>query len=327
MADIELEVFRGGDKASRGITAERLAALESFDCDAHPVPIVIGHPKSDSPAQGLIKGFRLEGAKLFAKLSNVSKKIVDGVRKGELINRSMAFFPEDHESNPTPGKLAPRHLGFLGGAAPGIPGMKPLAKALAFSADDDDDSLVATAEPAEAIMFAADDDVEPTPVLTVFEAKEPTKMPDVLTPEQIAANEAADKAIKDRETAFAARVRNQFEASNARTLDALVAEGKVLPAEVDGLRLAFNAFDPEAEELTFGAGDKATKATAVSHIFAFMAGALPKRVPVDEERQSPTENFNAGDKPKTPEQITAAAEKLVKDEGLTFEAAVERVSA
>lgn len=327
MAEIELEVFRGGDRASRGITAERLAALESFDCDANPVPIVIGHPKSDSPAEGLIKGFRLEGSKLFAKLSGLSKTIVDGVRSGKLINRSMAFFPENHESNPTPGKLAPRHLGFLGGSAPGIPGMKPLAKALSFSADDDDDSLVATEAPAEAIIFAAAEDEAPTPVFTVLDPKEPTNMPDVKTPEQIEADRvAADKAIKDRETAFAARVRNQFEAANARAIDALVAEGKVLPAEVDGLKLAFNALDPEAEELTFGAGDKATKATAVSHLFAFMATAIPKRVPLGKDPKSPTEEFNAEDTPTSPEDVTAKATALVKEKGLTFEAAVAEVT-
>lgn len=317
MDEIELEVFRAGGTASRGITAERLASLESFDCEANPVGCVIGHPKNDTPAEGRIKGFRLDGNKLFAKIAGLSKRVVDGVRKGDLLNRSMAFFDEDHEANPTPGKLAPRHLGFLGAAAPGIPGMQPLTKALAFAADDSDE-LIADGDPAEAVIFAA----EPTPALTVFEAKETAPMADTPAPVAPTAEE-----LTQRETAFAARVRSQFEASNTRTLDSLVAEGKVLPAEVEGLKLAFNAFDPEADELTFGAGDKATKATAVSHIFAFMASALPKRVPVDGGRQSPTAEFTADDKPKSAAEVTAAAEALVAGRpGLTFEAAVAEVT-
>src|SRR5690348_13539215 len=106
--EIELEVFRAGSKASRGITAAQLAEVAAFDCEANPVSGVIGHPKSDSPAEANILGFRLDGNKLFARVANWSDKLVDSIRNKRIVNRSMAFFDPDHEANPTPGKWAPR---------------------------------------------------------------------------------------------------------------------------------------------------------------------------------------------------------------------------
>jgi len=328
MIDTEIEVFRADTRASRGITAERLASVVAFDCDANPVGCVIGHPKSDSPAEGRIAGFRLDGNSLFAQLKGVSQKIVDGIKDNSILNRSMAFFHEDDEANPTPGKLAPRHLGFLGAAAPGIPGMPSLAKAFAFAAEDEaGDNLLVEAAPAPAWIE------EPTPTAIIFTAKEPTmSLPDPNAPKTKTADELAFEARQD---AFNKRVRAQFEAANNAAVDQLVRETKVLPAEADALKLAFNALDPEAEELTFGAGDKETKATAVSHILSFMATALGKRVPTG-ERQSPALRFNA-DPENKPSNMTTAnsdaadlttkANELVKaNPSLSFEAAIERVS-
>jgi hypothetical protein len=330
MLDTEIEVFRAGTKASRGITADRLASVASFDCTANPVAICIGHPKSDTPAHGTIAGFRLDGNKLFAKLKGVTNDVVEGIKSGKLLNRSMAFFGEDHEANPTPGKLAPRHLGFLGASAPGIPGMSPLSKALAFAAGDDDNLLV-EGEPAEAVVF----DAPPTPALTIFEAKEaPVMVETTTTPPAKVEPTPAELAFKAREDAFAARVKAQFEAANNGAVDTLVREGKVLPAEADNLKLAFNSLDPEAEPLTFGAGDKATTATAVSTILSFMASALPaKRAPIG-ERLSPSREFTADtgvdkDAPIAAQagELTGKARKLMETRpGLTFEAAIEEVS-
>jgi hypothetical protein len=320
MIDTEIEVFRADTRASRGITTERLASVAAFDCETHPIGCVIGHPKSDSPAEGRITGFRLDGNKLFASLKGVTQKVVDGIKNGSILNRSMAFFGEDDDANPTPGKLAPRHLGFLGGAAPGIPGMTSLSKALAFAADDEaGDNLLIEGDPAPAWIE------QPAGTSVIFTAKEPEMS--IVDPNAPVEKSPAELAFEARQDEFAKRVRMQFEASNGSAIDALVREGKVLPVEAEGLKLAFNAFDPEAEDLTFGAGDKQTKASAVSHILTFMAG-VPKRVPVD-TRLSPNKEFTAGDeKPKfnTPAEFNAAAEKLAKEQNLSFEAAAEQLA-
>lgn len=319
--DQEIEVFRADTRASRGITADRLASLATFDCEANPIGLCIGHPESNTPAHGTIAGFRLDGTKLYAKLKGIGSAIIDGVKAGELINRSMAFFHENDEANPTPGKLAPRHLGFLGASAPGIPGMEPLKKALAFAAEDTS-ALLIDGPPAQAWIE------EPAGTSVIFTAKEPamsgTPTPTPTpTPAPSATPTADELAFKAREDAFAKRVRQQFEASNGATIDGLVREGKVLPAEAADLKIAFNALDPEGEELTFGAGDKTSKATAAGKLLAFMAG-LPKRVPLGDQT-SPKVPFE-GDAPKDALSFNARVKKLAEEKGLTFDAAAEQLA-
>lgn len=320
--EIEIEVFRVGGSASRGITPEHIAQVAAFDCEANPVPICFGHPKSDSPAAGTIAGLRAEGNSLFAKVNAFSEKAIEGIKSGEWINRSFAFFDPTHEANPTPGKWAPRHLGLLGGAAPGIPGMGSLQKALAFDAAED--TVTVDGDPAAAVVYGG----KPTDVIFVS-SEEPSTVPE-LTPEQIAQRDnefdAREERLNERERAAAERLRNAFTASNNRAIDALVLGAQVLPSEADALKTAFAALDPEGEELTFGAGDKATKATAVDAILSFMAG-LPKRVPISNSRLSPSDQFQAPDANDDSSSLTAKAQELIKNTpGLTFEAAIERVS-
>jgi len=326
MAKRWIEAFRIGGKASRGIKPEHLAEVVDDDFGANPRALCFGHPKSDDPAAGTITGAKVEGNSLMVELGTMTSKAIEGIRSGEWLNRSAAFFDPHHEANPRPGKWTLRHVGLLGGAAPGIPNMQPLSKALAFSADGDDlDGLEILGDPADALVYAG----APTPFHTIFDAKEPTME---RTQAQIDADnefKAREDRLKEREEAAAKRVRNQFEASNGSSIDALVLAGKVLPAEADALKLSFNAFDPEAEDLTFGAGDKATKASAVSHILTFMAAALPKRVPTG-ERLSPSREFNADttdrDAPIAEQagDLTAKARaRMVANPSLSFEAAIE----
>lgn len=315
MDEIELEVFRADTRASRGISSADIAAIAEFDCEAHPIGAVIGHPKNDSPAKGTITRFRAEGNKLFATLKNVAADLVEGVKSGELLNRSMAFFSPDHEANPTPGKLAPRHLGFLGASAPGIPGMSPLKAAFEFTAEADGFTVVG--EPAEAIIFEA----PATPVRRIQE--EPKGM-----------NEAELKAERDRldaertafeadRTAFAADAENRRKGANAALVAGLIAGGTVLPADKPALDLIFNALSDD--ELEFGANDKGTAAAKLAGIL----GKGPKLVDASGKPLSPAKarEFAAGEGGSTSDKarsITARAKEIqVEKPGLTFEAAVE----
>lgn len=316
----EIEVFRVGGAASRGITADHIAQVATFDCEANPLPICFGHPKSDTPAAGVISKLRAAGNSLFATILPTDKA-VEGIKAGEWINRSFAFFDPTHEANPRPGQWSPRHLGLLGGAAPGIPGMGSLQKALAFDAAED--ILLIDGDPADAVVFAG----AATNVVFVSTV-ENEPMP--LTAEEQARIDAADKALADlkaREDAFAAReqaaaaaARTAFEAGNSTSVDALVAAGKVLPAEAADLKAVFNALDADVFE--FSATDKQTPGAKLA---AFLSNAIGKRVPID-ERRSPTDEFDAGERDDAA-TIDAKARKLMAERpGLTFGAAVEEVS-
>jgi len=318
MVEKEIELFRVGGKASRGITPEILAEVATQDCETAPAAVCFGHPKSDTPAAGIIRKLRAVGNSLFGtvKLNEVAEQ---GVANGEWLNRSAAFFDPTHEANPRPGKWSFRHLGLLGAAAPGIPGMGTLQKALAFDAATDE--LLVDGDPADAVVFSG----APTPVHYQFASKENATMDK--TPEQIAAEaaiKAREEAADAREKEFAARVKTQFEASNATAVDALVAAGKVLPAEAPKLKLVFNALDQA--ELEFAADDKGQPSAALAR---FLTDALPKRAPIGDKPASPSGEFTAtGDKPKTAGELTSAAKALMeKDKSLSFEAAIEQVSA
>lgn len=308
---MEIEVFRAGTPAANaaGITAADLADVAAFDCAANPVPNVIGHPKTDSPAHGAIRGFRADGNVLFADVPDdqaVFKPVLDGIRAKSILNRSMAFWGKWHKSNPTPGKIAPKHLGFLGGAAPGIAGMKPLAESFAFAADD---SLEITGDPAEAVVF----DAAPTPVLTVTDdnqagaAPAATQEPSVATEKEIKDREdaiaAREKAAEDREKEFAAKAEEARNAANLSTVERLVADSKVLPADKDDLVAAFNAVDG-GELIAFASDDKKAKASPVSIIAGIMAKA-GNVVPTGEDPVSPQFTADGEGKPGELEKVRA----------------------
>lgn len=318
MDEIELEVFRADTRASRGITSADIAEAASiYDPANAPAGICLGHPKSDTPAFGRVKSFRADGASLFATIP-VQPELIDGVKKETLLNRSLAFFSRNHEANPRPGKLYPRHLGFLGASAPGIPGMKPLIKALAFTAEDDG-GIEVIGEPAEAVIF------EPAPT-PVFIARESTVEP------KPAAEPTADQLKADREQlekdrlAFEAEQSKAHETANAGIVDGLVAGGKLLPKDRDNVLLVFNALDPAPLEFTATDG-KAKDTLSPAAALGRLLGTGVKLVPVDEGRTSPSAEFKAGGEKDDPKAIEREARKLMTaDSTLSFEAAVEQVT-
>lgn len=143
------------------------------------------------------------------------------------------------------------------------------------------------------------------------------------TQEQIDAD--AERLRTDR-LAFEAEQRTARETANASIVDTLVAGGKLLPKDADRAKLIFNALDPAP--LEFAAGE--AKRSPAAELAALLGGAV-KLVPVDDGRRSPVLKFAAdkdGDPDTASGKITAAARALMKeDESLTFEAAVERVTA
>lgn len=309
--DIEVEAFRADTKASKGLTTahiQRAAAL--YNAETAPAPLVFGHPTSDSPSLGIVSGARAEGNKLFLKLRDIADSVVQGVKERRIINRSIAFWSPDHPSNPNPGEYSIRHLGLLGGQAPAIPNMP----ALKFSADDTVlESDGSDQRPADAVVFEVEVEEAPTPVQTIKEPA-PTQEPTMNLEEQLAnektAREAAEARVTALETAEAERAKNFAAAETARregetktTLDGLVAEGKVLPAERDNLEKLFNALPTTS--LTFSDGEAEPRLALGKFL-----GTLPKRAPVNTPQASPTKEFNADDaKARADAALKAANER------------------
>ena len=135
-----IEVFRPGtftamDGRSYAFSAEDVAAIAAgYDADAAPAPVVVGHPSHDDPAFGWASAFEVdEKGVLVAELDRLAPAFVSAVSEGRYRKVSMKFFSPDAPNNPRPGSYYPRHVGFLGGAAPAVSGLAPVE----FAGDDE----------------------------------------------------------------------------------------------------------------------------------------------------------------------------------------------
>ena len=142
-----IEVFRAGTFTPMGgspvtITESELQQLaNTYDKEAYPAPVVIGHPMMDTPAYGWVDKLYVEGGILKATLEKTAAQFADWVKQGLYRKVSICTFLPNSTSNPKPGSFYLRHVGFLGSAAPAVPGLKPVsfagvdADTLEFSQD------------------------------------------------------------------------------------------------------------------------------------------------------------------------------------------------
>ena len=108
-----------------GITSEHIKGLaESYATSGVRAPVVVGHPKDNSPAWGWVLSCREDNDNLFCDI-DLSPEFFALVEKGHFRERSVAFY------NRKPYVL--RHLGFLGANPPAIKGLQELT----FSDDDE----------------------------------------------------------------------------------------------------------------------------------------------------------------------------------------------
>ncbi len=115
-----IEIFKEGiQNDSQGFAHDGKAlidqAIDKFSAEGDTVPVVIGHPKTDSPAYGWVEKLKKESGSLWAKLRDLNPDFLSAFRAKTYPNRSAAF---------KDGML--RHIGFLGGVAPAVKGLKPV---------------------------------------------------------------------------------------------------------------------------------------------------------------------------------------------------------
>ena len=124
------EIFRTGDhRTSAGAAFAADAALlqdiaDNYNASVSEAPIVVGHPKTDAPAYGWIESFSVDGDRLVAHPRQVEAQFAQMVEDGRFKKRSISLYPPTAASNPVPGTHYPRHVGFLGAAAPAISGLR-----------------------------------------------------------------------------------------------------------------------------------------------------------------------------------------------------------
>lgn len=300
-----IEVFRPGtftpmDGAPISYSAADLRAIaDAYDPTTAPAPIVVGHPDLDAPAFGWVEGFEYDAAqqRLMAKLHEIEPAFADAVKAGRYKKVSMAFYRPDQDHNPVPGTWYPKHVGFLGAAAPAVSGLKNASFAAAagviFTAEFGQAGMQETVSILRAIReffiekFGADDADRVIPGyrlewMTEISRKELSEAADdddasarafsaetTSSPGQgeMAAQVRAvfDAAFGQREADLAAR-EAQLAASEAARVHrdnvafaaTLVAEGRLLPASQDQLVALMDALP--AVTVQFSEAAEATSA-------------------------------------------------------------------
>ena len=288
-----IEVFRPGTfRPMEGdpITysaADLRAIADAYDPETAPAPVVVGHPKTDAPAFGWVQSFEYADDRLFANLHEIDPAFSEQVRSGRYKKVSMAFFGPGQPHNPVPGTWYPKHVGFLGAAAPAVPGLKNAAFATdkpagavfefgergfeeaasmfrrireffieKFGADDADRVL-----PSYQIEWLSDIEVEAGKSLghayaapAIADPIPPKKEePAVTQPDPSFAAREAELATREAE--IAAREARISHSDHVSFAEGLVQAGKLLPASKDGLVAILDAL-PGHASVEFAAGEE-----------------------------------------------------------------------
>lgn len=288
---ISVEICRPGCfKSMEGQTitfSEKVLADIASQYRNDDAPVVIGHPDTTAPAYAWVKSLNYDGKKrrLVADLDKIESNFAKAVKAGRYKKISASFFQPGSPANPKPGHFYLRHVGFLGAAAPAIPGLKPVSFAGAttnvttlnvdFSEMNDNKSILARLKNWLVEKFGAEQaalltDDEAAKILAdnseddngdkIAEVKKP-KLPPVNDndEEKKKANTSlSEKAFSEREHAIAEREKEIAErekkavhVANSSFADTLVAKGSLLPVNKDKLVSVLDAVDMGATAVSF----------------------------------------------------------------------------
>lgn len=272
--------------------ADLRAAADAYDPEAAPAPIVVGHPSIDAPAYGWAKSFDFDATTgiLHATVGEINPAFAEAVRSGSYKKVSLQFHRPNGPANPVPGTWYPKHIGFLGGAAPAVTGLKtvqfsadkadvvtfdatfgePIAEEAAsllrslrdfliskFSLEEADKAL-----PSYRIEWLAETQIvnpglQPafsTPVTPPETTAPPNKEPAV--PQSDPAFAAREADFTAREARIKLRETEIAHDGNVSFAEGLVSEGKLLPTSKDKLVSILDAV-PADNAVSFAAGEVA----------------------------------------------------------------------
>lgn len=104
--------------------ADVQATAAAYNPKLHEAPLVVGHPELDAPAYGWVAALEVRDGALEATPHQVNPEFAELVNQGAYKKMSAAFWSPNAPGNPVPGVFYLRHVGFLGAAAPAVPGLR-----------------------------------------------------------------------------------------------------------------------------------------------------------------------------------------------------------
>jgi hypothetical protein len=136
----QLTIFKLGKHLPNYTDADLAATVAAYDPAVHEAPIVVGHPRTDSPAFGWIDSVAAVGEALMGTTKQVSTEFSEWVRQGYWKKRSASFYPPGHADHPlgTDSQVYYlKHVGYLGANPPKVKGMPDFE----FCEDPEEDLL------------------------------------------------------------------------------------------------------------------------------------------------------------------------------------------
>lgn len=328
-----------GTKHSFG-EAEINDMVDSYDPELHEAPICVGHPAHNAPAFGWIKSLTAADGGITAEPRQVSQEFAEMVVAGRYKKRSASFYHPGSPQNPKPGSWYLRHVGFLGAQPPAVKGMPDVG----FAEDED---FVEFADPqvvagVVAMVFRrlrdwliedkgreVADDILPDYTVAELEAqsREPPFVPepeqkqpnfneddgDETMPDKTNLQDEAKKIEEDRkklkaeQAEFAEQQRRFRRKQTDGRVAALVAAGKITPAQAPGLCEFISRLDDTTFE--FGEGDAKKSAKPTDFLVDLLTSMKPQ---VDLNERSSDDDSNPPPNGAAPAEIAAAAKEYAE---------------
>jgi hypothetical protein len=325
-----IEIFKPGSFVAMNgqtykFTADNVKELaETYNPEFADAPFVVGHPKVTSARYGHAgKLFVNEAGVLCAEPGHVVPEFAEAVNAGHFPKVSASIYLPDAPGNPTPGKHYLRHIGFLGGQAPSVKGLKSVE----FAGSDEgiadfayEDRLVVRlfrrmrdwivakegAEKAQEVIpdydleylteNAVREEVQSANAVPGFSSPNNHQEDDLSTAQQqLAEREAAlvtEKQQLDQRAAALSQQESKLKKQGfAEFAEGLCTEGKLLPVQKASVVEILVQLDTANQVADFAQGDENHGKTGADLFKAFLS-AQPKQVTFG--RVSPVEGDAAG---------------------------------
>lgn len=264
----QIEIFRAGRQVDdAGNThdfsaADVLSMANGYNPALREAPLTVGHPASNLPAYGWVKGLSAVSDVLVMSPHQVDPQFAEMVSAGRFKKRSASFYPPSSPNNPTPGRWYLRHVAFLGAQPPAVAGLKDIQ----FS-EGDADGAISFSETAitqkENLM-----DEETKARLAQAEA-------DAAAAKLAQANaEAATKAAQEQLAQFAESQRQSRHAGHVSFAEAQVKAGKILPKDKETAVAVLDQL-ADSQPVEFSEGGVAKKVVPAEWFKGLIEGAKP----------------------------------------------------
>jgi len=324
-------------------TKELYEIRDSFNPAEYEPPMTYGHVTKEhasSASNGWVSAMKVEGEKLFIKGKQIWDKFDKELQEGRFKTRSMGLRKN------TDGKLYLHHLAWLGATSPAIQGMPAVYAEIDYSKDledlvyidySDKDLNIINKKEGKQMKEYSDAEIQELKDNAKKAGKDEVKttvqkeFDDKLDQEKKdAEKKGADSAKKDfDDNIVLEREKANFNANIKTWLDdsAKGDESFINPAmRKAGLPTIFSALNALENDLEFSEGDKTVKKSGVEMLKDVLKAHTSN--PEDELDDTDESGKNKGTKSAKEKQETknfAEAEKIAKDENISFGQALIKV--